>query len=348
MNKKGFTLIELLAVIIILGILMVIAVPAVTKYIDESRKSTYVNSAKNIAGGARNLINSGRLDLSDEDTTYYIDSECIKLDSGSDKSPYGEFTKAYVVVTADYDGHEYYWTSVDDTGRGVKGIINVDKLDSDNIEENISSQDITTDRGLDNRSKVVIVDSNCQKGAPVARTGTKINSRTGEISYTVCKAATTLHTKTCERANHGCGTAIGNGNTIIYGTLVNGTPKAGDAYDCDVNNDKVYDSTTERFYYIGSDGENSILIYYANMNDQTVYEFDYSGKNWHGPRTAYQYLPNMSEWTNPGLIAPGTRQILSSKGTTDTQVYGVTLESFTYTGKAARFLTYQEVQDAWC
>ena len=35
-NKKGFTLIEALAVIIILGILIIIAVPSVTKYINST------------------------------------------------------------------------------------------------------------------------------------------------------------------------------------------------------------------------------------------------------------------------------------------------------------------------
>ena len=46
MNKKGFTLIELLAVIVILGILMLVAIPMVSKYIDNSRKESFVNMAK--------------------------------------------------------------------------------------------------------------------------------------------------------------------------------------------------------------------------------------------------------------------------------------------------------------
>ena len=38
LNKKGFTLIELLAVIVILGVLLAIAIPSVTKYINISKR----------------------------------------------------------------------------------------------------------------------------------------------------------------------------------------------------------------------------------------------------------------------------------------------------------------------
>ena len=80
------------------------------------------------------------------------------------------------------------------------------------------------------------------------------------------------------------------------------------------------------------------------MNDQTMYAYDSSNQNWHGPRTGYQYLPDTSTWNNPGLIAPGTRSIVAENGNGSTS--GGTIESFTYTDKAARFLTYQEVASA--
>ena len=47
--KKGYTLVELLAVIAVLAIILVIAVPKMTNYVTERKKSLFITSAKSIA-----------------------------------------------------------------------------------------------------------------------------------------------------------------------------------------------------------------------------------------------------------------------------------------------------------
>ena len=54
-NSKGFTLVELLAVIVIMGILMMVAIPSVTRTIENSRKDTFVDIAKSYANAAKTL-----------------------------------------------------------------------------------------------------------------------------------------------------------------------------------------------------------------------------------------------------------------------------------------------------
>ena len=53
LNRKGFTLIELLAVITILGILMIVGIPAVQRTINNSRKDTFVDTAKEYANAVK-------------------------------------------------------------------------------------------------------------------------------------------------------------------------------------------------------------------------------------------------------------------------------------------------------
>ena len=157
-RKIAFTLIELLAVIVILGILMLVAIPSVTTYINNSRKESYIDTVQNIIKGATNLVNSGELNMFDPDTTYYIPSKCIKLETGGN-SPYGEFDPAYIAVTYDNNSFNYYWISRDISGIGIKEATPVDELTSRALEANIKKEDIKM-TSLEGKSKILVIDEN--------------------------------------------------------------------------------------------------------------------------------------------------------------------------------------------
>ena len=130
MNKKGFTLIELLAVIIILGVLMIIAIPSVTTYIQNSRKSAYVDTAAAYVEAVRTKVNEGKdLRLFSTDTLYMIPvgdkavssgaTMCVSVESGG-QSPFSDkWDYAYVGVTYDGKGYSYYFIGEDGANQGL-------------------------------------------------------------------------------------------------------------------------------------------------------------------------------------------------------------------------------------
>lgn len=57
MNKKGFTLIELLATVVILSIIVMITTPNVMNLVDNSKKTLFIDDARELASKAIYLYN---------------------------------------------------------------------------------------------------------------------------------------------------------------------------------------------------------------------------------------------------------------------------------------------------
>ena len=72
-NQKGLTLVELLAVIVILGIIAAIAVPAIANIIDNSRKDAHVANAEALYDAARLAIVAENISAS-EDNEWTFDA----------------------------------------------------------------------------------------------------------------------------------------------------------------------------------------------------------------------------------------------------------------------------------
>ena len=126
LNQKGFTLIELLAVIVILGLLMAIAIPSVTRYITQSRKKTVTSTIGNYIGAVITEVNDLTYAFTRSDTVYALPIECIALERGG-TSPLGEWMQAndsywaYVLVQYDVDNSKYVYgyTFKDSNGNGM-------------------------------------------------------------------------------------------------------------------------------------------------------------------------------------------------------------------------------------
>ena len=174
----------------------------------------------------------------------------------------------------------------------------------------------------------------------------------------LCKRATTLHTETCSQTStssycSGDGYTTSGSmktTTITYGNLgTKGILTTGDAFDCDVNGDGVYDAATERFYYVSditngvtTDANTAVLMYYSNVSSgvpdsSSYYLFSSTNNSATGPDLSIKQLPTISQWKNVSLTN-SVRNITTENNT-------IVKSDFDYSGYAARLLTYQEVYE---
>lgn len=140
-KKNGFTLIEMIAVIIILGIIMVITVPAVQKYILNSNRASY---AADIQAFIENIKAEYEMNdygqLVKEDEVMIVPIEHIEFEKGqSEESPFGAYdmSRSYIMIIPERNGYQFYANIVDANGIGVS-MQTSSEISQDTIQENLS------------------------------------------------------------------------------------------------------------------------------------------------------------------------------------------------------------------
>ena len=114
-NKKGFTLVELLAVIVILGVLLMIAVPAIQNVIAKSRKNSFESAAKLAIENVETIASTEKVNATISECyvpiieySYTANGEAktapkMKLERGS----FGENAIGYIKVNSEGKGTIY-------------------------------------------------------------------------------------------------------------------------------------------------------------------------------------------------------------------------------------------------
>ena len=269
MKKKGFTLIELLAVIVILGIITVIAVPKVLDIINKSKESASNSSIKLVKDAIKTQVASsdltGPVFTKETDGCYLFNFD--DQTSGNAKS--------------------LEIKNKDKVTGSIKYCNNTFSDDTLKFDGNSISKDEPKGKIICKRATTLHTEKCTQTDGSMFCSG---------AGYT---ASGSKGTSTITYGNLGTKGSLNSGDA--FDCDVNGDGE----YNSDTERfyyvSDYYNASTKLF-----ESDTAVLIYYNNVNlgnpnNNTKSSYDSSGENWHGPRTAIEQLPTTSQWNNVSL-----------------------------------------------
>ena len=185
-NKKGFTLIELLAVIVILGVLLGIAIPRVSQYINNSKKEGFVKNGQIFIDSVRQDATSEMypLPINNNDITI-VTLDIASLDKVKEKSAFGGkyiYNKSYVAIINVGTGidpeYVYYFAAQDSKDYAIPLTVE-NKISTDKIVAKAKNKMEVTIQSLCGTKEGFVKSYNTISGLdsvqPVDENGNKIN-----------------------------------------------------------------------------------------------------------------------------------------------------------------------------
>ena len=146
LNRKGFSLVEILGVI-------------VTKTLSNSKKDAYLSAVRLQQKSIEELISQEEYYVYDDNVVYYFDYRLGNEDRAN-KSPYGDWLSAYVVVTYDGKNNHFYWTGIDESGWTIDLQKEVKRLGRKDIYHASSVNAIRPGKDVESKDIIVAYDYN--------------------------------------------------------------------------------------------------------------------------------------------------------------------------------------------
>jgi len=360
-NNKAFTLVELLATIVILGIILLIAIPNITKLTQNAKKETFENSVQGIIK-AGNLYHSHREMMGKEleDVTFVFPNDISGLEfegkipeSGSMKITAGGEI-ALAISNGKYCATKGFKEAEITITKDIKNCVipvlvtNMTLTSSTEISLIVGETSTieTTIEPSDATNKKLSYSVDKENIVTISETGVITAVNPGSVVITISTTdgsniSETINVTVAETYTNGIMQSINN--CINEGTCPNGT-----IVKVAVNDNELY-----KFYVIKDDGNTITLIMSEtlgnnvawidaedytteNNKDETPDTCDYTSCNDEGPITAINYLDGLTdeEWSN----IPPRDYTYSGLDDNGNRKY----EDITRTMRA-RMITYEEV-----